>query len=61
MLMGLVLLPFKVLSTIIKLLFKIALMPLKMVVGGLLLQLGMLLVLIAIIAALAYFAYHWFT
>jgi hypothetical protein len=59
MLLRVLLLPFRALVTVIGLLLKAILIPLRMIVGSMLLQLGMFLVFIAIVAVLAYFAYQW--
>ena len=53
--------PFKMLAIAIKLLVRLILLPLKMIVAGMLLQIGMLLVFIAIVAVLGYYIYQWVT
>jgi hypothetical protein len=49
------------LAIAIKLLVRLILLPLKMIVAGMLLQIGMLLVFIAIVAVLGYYIYQWVT
>ena len=61
MLLAIILLPFKIMATLLKLLLKLLLLPIKMIVGGLLLQIGLFLIFLAILAVLAYFAYQYFT
>lgn len=59
--LGLLLIPFKMVAAIIRLVIRVILWPLKLIVGGCLLHIGILLIFIAIVAVLAYFAYHWLT
>ena len=61
MLLSVLLIPFRILATVIKLLVRLTLFPLKMIVAGILLRVGMFLVFIAVVAVLAYFAYQWLT
>lgn len=61
MLLSVMLVPFRILATVIKLLVRLALFPLRMIVAGMLLQVGIFLVFIAIVAVLAYFIYQWLT
>ena len=61
MLLQVLLFPLKILTTAIKLLVRFILMPLKMIVAGMLLQIGMTLVFIAIVAGLGYYIYQWVT
>ena len=61
MLLRVLLLPFSILATVMRLLVKVILMPLKMIVAGVLLQVGMLLVFVAIVGVMAYFAYQLLT
>lgn len=61
MLLSVMLVPFRILATVIKLLVRLALFPLRMIVAGMLLQVGIFLVFIAIAAVLAYFIYQWLT
>ncbi|MFC1847712.1 hypothetical protein ACFLXV_00155 [Chloroflexota bacterium] len=43
------------------LLLKVVFMPIKMLVAGLMVQLALLLVSLAVVAVLVYFAYQWIT
>jgi len=61
MLLGVLLLPFKIVAAVIRLLLRIIFFPLKLIVAGCLLQIGVLLVVIAIFGVLAYFIYLWVT
>lgn len=61
MLLSVLLIPFRILATVIKLLVRLTFFPLKMIVAGMLLQVGMFLVFIAVVAVLVYFAYQWLT
>jgi hypothetical protein len=53
--------PFKILAIAIKLLVRLILLPLKLIVAGMLLQIGMSLVFIAIVVVLGYYIYQWVT
>ena len=55
------LLPFKIVAAVIRLLLRIIFFPLKLIVAGCLLQIGVFLVLIVIVGVLAFFIYHWVT
>lgn len=59
--LGLLLLPFKIVAAIIRLVIRVILLPLRLIVGGCLLHIVILLIFIAIMAVLAYFIYHWLT
>lgn len=61
MLLGVLLLPFKIVATVIRLLLRIIFFPLKLIVAGCLLQIGVFLVMIVIVGVLAYFIYRWLT
>ena len=56
-----ILIPFKILAAIVKLLVRVVLVPIRMAVTGCLLRVGILLLFIAIVAVLAYFVYQWLT
>jgi len=61
MLSWLLALPFRLSLFVFKLLLKLVLIPIKMVVAGLLIQLGMFLVVIADVAVLIFYIYNWIT
>lgn len=61
MLLRVILIPFKILAAVVKLLVRVILVPIRMAVTGCLLRVGFLLLLIVIVAVLAYFAYQWLT
>ena len=61
MLVRVILIPFKILAAVVKLLVRVILVPIRMAVTGCLLRVGILLLFIAIVAVLAYFVYQWLT
>ena len=56
-----ILIPFKILATVVKLLVRVILVPIRMAVTGCLLQAGIFLLFMAIVGVLVYFVYQWLT
>ena len=56
-----ILIPFKILAAVVKLLVRVILVPIRMAVTGCLFRVGILLLFIAIVAVLAYSVYQWLT
>ena len=61
MLLRVILIPFKILVAVVKLLVRIILAPIRVAVSGCLLQAGIFLLFMAIVGVLVYFLYQWLT
>jgi hypothetical protein len=59
--LGILLIVVKLVAWVAKLLLRLLLIPVKIVVAGIMLNLGMLLVFLAVLAVVGYFIYQWLT
>ena len=59
--LGILLLPLRIVAGLIRLLIGLVLIPLKIAVAGILFNLGLLLVFVAVLAVVGYFVYQWVT
>ena len=61
MLVRVILIPFKILAAVVKLLVRVILAPIRVAVSGCLLQAAVFLLFLSIVGVLVYFAYRWLT
>lgn len=59
--LGILLVIVKLVAWVVRLLLRLLLIPIKIVVAGIMLNLGMLLVFLAVLAVVGYFIYQWLT